>query len=130
MSKSWLALIPFVAAFTGIGFWASGRPADVPVAPAAVEIDLPHAVRNVFQAKCAGCHGADLPRPRGRFGYVLDLERLAADPEKVIPSRPAESELWSLVEHNEMPPPDAPHGPLTAAEKETIRAWIAAGAPH
>jgi hypothetical protein len=66
----------------------------------------------------------------GRFGYVLDLKRLAADREKVIPGRPAESELWALVEHDEMPPSDSPHGPLTPSQKETIRDWIAAGSPE
>jgi uncharacterized membrane protein len=47
----------------------------------------------------------------------------------VIPSRPDESELWQLVRHGEMPPPDAPSGALTATDKEAIRAWIEAGAP-
>jgi uncharacterized membrane protein len=87
------------------------------------------AARAVFAARCAGCHGPDLPKPRGRFGYVLDLRRVAGNPEMVIPFKPDESELWLLVHHNEMPPPDAPSGPLTALEKEAVRAWIAAGAP-
>jgi hypothetical protein len=54
---------------------------------------------------------------------------VAGNPEMVIPGRPDESELWALVQHGDMPPADSPHGPLTGAEKETIRAWIAAGAP-
>ncbi|MBN9119646.1 MAG: hypothetical protein J0I06_10910 [Planctomycetes bacterium] len=87
-------------------------------------------VRSVFAAKCAGCHGPDLPRPQGRFGYVLDLRRVAGNPEMVIPGRPEESELWLLVSHGDMPPAGAPHGPLGAAEKELVRAWIAAGAPE
>jgi mono/diheme cytochrome c family protein/uncharacterized membrane protein len=88
------------------------------------------AVRQVLEAKCAGCHGPDLEKPRGRFGYVLDLERVAANPEMVVPSFPNESELWVLVQRNEMPPIDSPHGPLSAEQKETIRAWIASGAPN
>jgi hypothetical protein len=83
----------------------------------------------VFSAKCAGCHGPDLPKPKGRFGYVLDLRRVAENPEMVIPGRPDESELWALVRHGDMPPADSPGGLLSAAEKETIRDWIAAGAP-
>src|SRR6516225_7605261 len=85
--------------------------------------------RMVFAARCAGCHGPDLAKPKGRFGYVLDLRRVADNPEMVIPGRPDESELWALVRHGDMPPADSPHGPLTATEKEVIRAWIAAGAP-
>jgi mono/diheme cytochrome c family protein len=91
--------------------------------------ELAAGARAVFSARCTGCHGPNLPRPRGRFGYVLDLARVAGNPEMVIPSSPEESELWQLVRRDEMPPPDAPSGALTAAEKEAIRAWIAAGAP-
>jgi hypothetical protein len=86
-------------------------------------------VRSVFAARCAGCHGPDLAKPKGRFGYVLDLKRVAGNREMVVPFSPAESELWELVRRNEMPPADAPTGALTAAEKEVIRAWIDAGAP-
>ena len=45
----------------------------------------------------------------------------------VIPSSPDESELWILVKRGEMPPPDAPHGPLSDAEKSIVRDWIASG---
>jgi mono/diheme cytochrome c family protein/uncharacterized membrane protein len=92
--------------------------------------DLGGEARGIFAKKCAGCHGPDLPKPKGRFGYVLDLPRVAGNTEMVIPGAPDESELWALVRHGDMPPPDSPHGPLTDAEKETIRAWIAAGAPN
>jgi mono/diheme cytochrome c family protein len=85
-------------------------------------------VHAVFAARCAGCHGSDLAHPEGRFGYVLDLSRLAANPELVIPTSPQESELWEVVHRDEMPPRDSPTGPLSVEEKETIRSWIAAGA--
>jgi hypothetical protein len=91
--------------------------------------DLASEVGAVFSARCVRCHGPKLPRPRGGFGYILDLRRLAGDAGKVVPSKPDESELWMLVRNGEMPPPDSPTGPLTAAEKEVIRAWIASGAP-
>jgi mono/diheme cytochrome c family protein len=91
--------------------------------------DLAAEVRAVFTARCAGCHGPNLARPKGRFGYVLDLARVAGDPEKVVPGSPSESELWELVRRGEMPPADSPTGPPTARQKEVIREWIAAGAP-
>jgi mono/diheme cytochrome c family protein len=122
--KKWLFSVGTLAALGGLSLWLEGAH-STPAVPTVAD-----AARGVFQAKCAGCHGSDLAKPQGRFGYVLDFERLAADAEKVIPGRPAESELWLLVEHDEMPPSDSPHGPLTSAEKESIRAWIAAGAPH
>src|SRR5580765_6336736 len=86
-------------------------------------------VRAVFAAKCTACHGPDLPKPKGRFGYVLDLARVAGNREMVVPFMPDESELWELVRRGEMPPEDSPSGPLTAQAKEAIHAWIKAGAP-
>jgi uncharacterized membrane protein len=96
---------------------------------AAEERNVASEVRSVFAAKCAGCHGPNLAKPRGRFGYVLDLARIAGNREMVVPSSPDESELWELVHRGEMPPEESPAGPLTELEKETIHAWIAAGAP-
>jgi uncharacterized membrane protein/mono/diheme cytochrome c family protein len=98
------------------------RPGSAPAGDLAAE------VRTVFAAKCTACHGPDLAKPKGRFGYVLDLARVAGDPEKIIRGAPEESELWELVRRGEMPPEDSPAGPLTADQKETVRAWIAAGA--
>jgi uncharacterized membrane protein len=91
--------------------------------------DLGAEVRAVFAARCTACHGPSLAKPRGRFGYVLDLPRVAANREMVVPEHPDESELWDLVRTGEMPPSDSPTGPTTDAEKEIVRAWIAAGAP-
>ena len=86
---------------------------------------------NAYQQNqiCAACHGADLPKPKGHFGYVLDLKRVAGNSEMVIPSEPEQSELFALVKHDEMPPVDSPRGGLSAEQKEIIRTWIAAGAP-
>lgn len=92
--------------------------------------DVAAAALAVFSAKCADCHGPQLAKPEGRFGYVTDLRRVASNPELVIPSLPDESELWEHVRRDEMPPEDAPSGPLSMAEKDVIRAWIAAGAPN
>jgi uncharacterized membrane protein len=86
-------------------------------------------VRAVFVAKCVECHGPDVAKPKGRFGYVLDLGRVAANPKLVVPFKPEQSELWELVRIGEMPPPEAASGSLTYPQKEAIRAWIAAGAP-
>ena len=91
--------------------------------------DLATEVKAVFQAKCAQCHGPQVRKPKGKFGYVLDLKRLAADPKKVVPKKPEESKLWQLVREEEMPPEEAKAGPLTKEQKQIIHDWIAAGAP-
>jgi uncharacterized membrane protein/mono/diheme cytochrome c family protein len=123
MKKWWLSAALSLTMFGGIRPGIAKAQADQPVR------DIGAEVHGVFAAKCSGCHGADLAKPKGRFGYVLDLRRVAENPEMVIPLRPTESELWVLVQRDEMPPNDSPHGPLSTEQKEVIRAWITVGAP-
>jgi uncharacterized membrane protein len=98
-----------------------------PTAPRADNATLPR--------RCKPCSRPSVPAatgrawPKGRFGYVLDLARVASNREMVVPFSPSESELWELVRRGEMPPADAPTSALTARQKEAVRAWIAAGAP-
>jgi hypothetical protein len=103
--------------------FASATPASEPAA------DLPGRVRAVFAAKCGECHSPDLPKPKGHFGYLTDLERVAANPDVVVPGKPEESQLWELIEEGKMPPRTAKAGALSAAEKSLIHDWIADGAP-
>ncbi|HEV3258993.1 MAG TPA: cytochrome c [Gemmataceae bacterium] len=91
--------------------------------------DLASEVHAIFSAKCAQCHGANLRRPKGKFGYVLDLKRVAANPRLVVPSSSDESKLWKLIGNDKMPPRTARAGRLSPDQKATIRAWIEAGAP-
>ena len=124
MKKWWLAAAVSLAVFAGFGAGIAKAQPSPPVR------DIGGEVRGVFATRCAGCHGPDLAKPKGQFGYVLNLRRIAANPEMVIPGRPTESELWILVQGDEMPPTDSPQGALTPVQKEVIRAWIVAGAPN
>ena len=85
-------------------------------------------VHVIFQTKCVECHGADLARPKGKFGYVLDLPRVSANPKMVVPGNPAKSELYQMVWRNEMPDPKGDSPPLTPEEKAIVKAWIETGA--
>jgi uncharacterized membrane protein/mono/diheme cytochrome c family protein len=86
-------------------------------------------VHAIFQAKCVECHAADLAHPKGKFGYVLDLPRVAANPKMIVPGDPSKSELFQMVWHNEMPDPKGDSPPLTAEEKAIVKAWIETLAP-
>ena len=106
----------------------SGRGA-APVIPTEQQLALTAEVRAIFETKCLDCHGADMRRPKGKFGYVMDLKRVAANPKFIVPGDPAGSELYGLILHDEMPGEDADVPPLTPEEKEKVRRWIEAGAP-
>lgn len=86
-------------------------------------------VYRIFEAKCADCHGSHLPKPKGKFGYVLDLSRVGKNPKFIEPGTPAESELFQMVKNNEMPGEDADVPPLTPEEKKIVERWVLIGAP-
>jgi len=94
-------------------------------------LDLAGNVHVIFEHKCNECHGSQLKKPEGKFGYVLDLKHMADNEDYVIRGKPQKSELFRLVNEGEMPPDDHPKTPpLTGDEKDVVRRWIQAGAPH
>jgi hypothetical protein len=80
----------------------------------------------VFTTHCVSCHGPD-GKSKGGFGYVLDRERLLAR-QKVVPGKPAESELYERVRNGEMPPAGAKKRP-SDADLRALKQWIDDGAP-
>jgi len=87
-------------------------------------------VREIFEVKCIDCHGPELPRPKGKFGYVLDLKRVAGNPDYIVPGHPEKSDLFDMVFKDDMPGEDANVPPLTKDEKEIVKRWIELGAPE
>src|SRR5947209_16257521 len=94
-------------------------------------------VRPILAENCFACHGAG----KQKAGLRLDRPDAATKPNKkgvaaVVPGKPDASELVRRVLSADadevMPPPDA-HKTLTAAQKETLKRWVAEGAvvePH
>lgn len=108
---------------------AAGLPGPA-VATKEEQLKIALEVHNIFEAKCLDCHGPELPRPKGKFGHVLDLKRVADNPEYLVRGEPEKSDLYIMVRDDEMPGEDASVPPLTPAEKETVRRWVEIGAPH
>src|SRR4051794_34015603 len=79
----------------------------------------------VLSKSCHACHGQG-GSARGGLSFILDREQLVPR-GLVVPGKPAESELYRKVRDREMPPPSKP--PLDAAAANTLRDWIATGAP-
>jgi hypothetical protein len=85
---------------------------------AAAPPDFDKQVAPLLARRCLDCHsGAE---PKGK----LDLSRKATAIEHVVPGKSAESELWTRVAADEMPPKK----PLTADEKAILKNWIDGGA--
>lgn len=86
-------------------------------------------MHRIFEAKCADCHGSHLPKPKGKFGYVLDLTRVGANKKFVLKGDAQNSEIFQMVKNNEMPGEDADVPPLTPDELKIVERWIKLGAP-
>ena len=86
-------------------------------------------VQPIFDAKCTSCHPIAYPYLDLRRGHSYgDLVGVSAETrpafERVLPGRP---ELSYLLTH---PPEPSQRGLLTHDERETIAAWIRAGAEN
>jgi len=108
----------------GAGAQAAGS-----AVPKEEQLKVAQRVRDIFDAKCVDCHGPELPRPKGKFGYVLDLQRIADNPDYVQRGVPDKSDIYIMVRDDEMPGEDAPVPALTPEEKEIVRRWVEIGAP-
>jgi len=103
---------------------------------AAESPDFNRDIRPILSRNCFACHGPDEHDRRG--GLRLD-DRAAATSElesgltAIVPGKPAESELVARLHATDpdivMPPPESNHV-LTAAQKDLLEKWIAAGAPY
>ncbi len=83
-------------------------------------VDFETDVAPILQSRCLGCHG-----PAGEGGVRLDRFDDAA--ETLVPGDPGASRLIEQVSGRE-PAMPLDGDPLSGAEVETLRAWVAAGA--
>ncbi len=98
--------------------------------------DFSREVRPILSSHCFKCHGQDAGSRKGNLR--LDSREAALREGKsgataVVPGNAAASELVKRLlttdEDEVMPPPSAKH-PLTAAQKDILQRWVAAGAPY
>lgn len=95
---------------------------------------LRYDVQPIFSARCAiaGCHVTPSPQAGmnlssgASYSSVVNVPAIVFGPGlRVVPGDPDASILYQLISAGTMP---ALGGPLTAAQIETIREWIAEGA--
>ena len=103
-------------------------------APAA-KVDFTREVRPVLASHCFKCHGQDEGARKAELR--LDVRQFAIKPAKsgelaIVPGKPDKSELVRRIfaEDDDQMPPDGAKNPLTPAEKEILKRWIAEGAEY
>lgn len=107
------------------------------LSPAAqAKIEFNRDVRPILSDTCFHCHGPDVAERKGKLR--LDIREEALKPAKsgslaIVPGKPDESELIARVftsDEDDLMPPTKLHKPLSKAQQETLRQWIAEGAEY
>ena len=102
----------------------------------AARVDFNRDIRPIMADTCFRCHGFDAKARKAHLR--LDVREEALKPAKsgavpIVPGQPQKSEvvrrLFTKDEDDRMPPAEI-HKPLTAAQKELFRRWIAEGAVY
>ena len=120
-------VFPRIAAACGLVVGIAGAQAPAP--------DFVRDVRPILVRHCFACHGPD--DAARESGLRLDLREAALQPAKsgrraLVPGDAAASELVrriTALDDDVMPPPSA-NKPLTAADRDTLVRWLAAGAEY
>ena len=88
-------------------------------------------VRPILAENCFACHGPDSASRKADLR--LDRRKVAVKIGAIVPGKPDESEMIHRIfasDKDEVMPPPSVHKQLTAAQKERLKAWIAAGAEY
>jgi hypothetical protein len=95
------------------------------------ELQFNRDVRPILTENCYACHGPDKNQRKAKLR--LDVREVAIEREAIVPGKPQQSKV---VEHifstdpDEIMPPPKTGKTLTAAQKETLKNWITAGAEY
>ena len=105
-------------------------------ASAAEKVSFNRDIRPILSDKCFACHGPD--DKKRDSGLRLDIREQAVRPAEsgdtaIVPGKPDASQLLGRVlskDRDEVMPPPKMHKPVSAAEAELLRRWIAEGAEY
>ncbi|HEY1380968.1 MAG TPA: PSD1 and planctomycete cytochrome C domain-containing protein [Gemmataceae bacterium] len=103
-------------------FASAGRAGNV--------VDFNRDIRPILSDKCFFCHGPD--KKQRKAGLRLDDRDVAVKKKAIVPGKPDESELIDRINATDdaKMPPEETHKTLTAAQKDVLKRWIAAGASY
>lgn len=97
---------------------------------AAAPVDYARDVRPILSNNCFYCHGQDPSHRKGKLR--LDTPEGQRKEGVIVAGKPDESELIARIlsphDDEQMPPSDS-NKTLSAEQKDTLRRWIAEGAP-
>ena len=129
-----LSLVALLTCLLAVGR-ANDAPKTQPAAPAERVIEFNRDVRPILADACFACHGFD-PKARKAKLRLDTSDGAFAERDGTFPIKPGDpkkSEVWTRITSEEadtVMPPAHSNKKLTAAQKETLRLWIAQGAKY
>jgi hypothetical protein len=102
---------------------ATAKPAE--------RIEYNRDIRPILAENCFSCHGPDSAARKADLR--LDQRDAAIETKAIVPGKPEASEAIQRIrstEDDELMPPPSSHKKLTAAQKEMLYRWVAAGAEY
>ncbi len=100
-------------------------------APAMTRIDFARDVRPILEATCVECHGPDKVKARLRMDSIAGLQQGGKSGPLAVPGDPETSlimrRVLGLDDEDQMP---LDNDPLTPAQLDILRRWIAEGAHY
>jgi cytochrome c553 len=122
----WLFFLAATAAAAArYALWAAD-PAEKKAVPPAAAPSFPDEIRPLFQAKCVRCHGVKATRGDLDLTTPAGVLKGGQSGPVIVPGKPDESLLYDKLHSGKMPP--GQKDPLSEAELDGVRRWIAAGA--
>jgi mono/diheme cytochrome c family protein len=100
-------------------------------AAAANKVDYNRDVRPILSDHCFACHGPD--KKQRKADLRLDVRDAALAGGAILPGKVDESELVARIlatDPDEVMPPPAARKPLSAAQVDILKRWVASGAPY
>jgi hypothetical protein len=100
------------------------------------EVKFNRDIRPIMSDTCFHCHGPDAKARKAKLR--LDIRDEALKPAKsggipIVPGRPEKSEIIKRIfakDKDDVMPPDEAHKPLTQAQKDLFKRWVAQGAKY
>src|SRR5262245_301788 len=116
----------WLAGIALLGFVVVGQSAP----PLSGKLEYNRDIRPILAENCFACHGPDSAARKA--GLRLDKRDTAIDAGAIAPGKPNESELVRRInaDGKDHMPPLATKKLLTAAQKQLLVKWIAAGAEY
>src|SRR6266446_7638975 len=121
----------FLRGFVPLVIASLSSAASMPAIAVAADIQFNRDIRPILSETCFRCHGPDSAARKADLRF--DRREVAVKIGAIMPGQPEKSEMITRIfsdDPDEQMPPPSSHKSLTAAQKDLLKRWIAAGAEY